>query len=86
MLEKILSEIRSGGTFEVHELAVRLGTTPELLEAMLEHLQREGLIQPYLACSDACGGCSLQNGCAHAGDGQASKQGLILFKSISRQT
>jgi len=86
MLEKILSEIRSGGTFEVHELAARLGTTPELLEAMLEHLQREGLIQPYQACGDACVGCSLQNECAHSGDEQTSKQGLILFKSISRPT
>ena len=63
MLEKLLAEIRSGGTFETGELASRLGTTPELLNAMLEHLQRIGKIQPYRTCGDACGGCNLQTSC-----------------------
>ncbi|MFH1524142.1 MAG: FeoC-like transcriptional regulator [Chloroflexota bacterium] len=67
MLEKILSEIRLGGTFETGVLAARLGTTPELVEAMLEHLQRAGYIQPYTSCGDGCGGCSLKGACKTPG-------------------
>ncbi|MBN2388391.1 MAG: hypothetical protein JXB85_15345 [Anaerolineales bacterium] len=63
MLEKLLTEIRSGGTFETGTLAVQLGTTPELVKAMLEHLQRAGHIRSYQACGDACGGCSLKSAC-----------------------
>jgi Mn-dependent DtxR family transcriptional regulator len=63
MLEQLLNEIRAGGTLETGALAARLGTTPQLLEAMLGHLQRSGLIQAYVGCSDGCQGCSLQEAC-----------------------
>jgi len=63
MLEQILNEIRLGGTLETGALASRFGTTPQLIEAMLEHLQRSGLIQAYESCSDGCLGCSLQDAC-----------------------
>ena len=63
MLEKLLQEIQSGGTFETGTLAARLGTTLELVKAMLEHLQRSGYLSPYEACSDTCGRCSLKNEC-----------------------
>lgn len=63
MLEQLVKEIRAGGTLETGELATRLGTTPQLIEAMLEHLQRSGLIQTYVSCSDGCLGCSLQDAC-----------------------
>jgi hypothetical protein len=63
MLEQLLKEIRAGGTLETGELAARLGTTPQLIEAMLGHLQRSGLIQAYVSCSDGCLGCSLQDSC-----------------------
>ena len=48
MLEKLLQEIRAGGTLETRALADRLGASPQLIEAMLEHLQRSGLIQDYV--------------------------------------
>ncbi len=63
MLEKLLAEIRSGGTFETGVLAARLGTTPALVEAMLDHLQRLGQLRPYETCGEACGGCSLKAAC-----------------------
>jgi len=63
MLERLVNEIRAGGTLETGALAARLGTTPQLVEAMLEHLQRSGLIQTYVRCSDGCLGCSLQDAC-----------------------
>ena len=63
MLEQLVKEIREGGTLEVGTLATRLNTTPQLIEAMLEHLQQSGLIQAYASCSDGCQGCSLQDSC-----------------------
>lgn len=63
MLERLIKEIHAGGTLETRDLATRLGTTPQLIEAMLEHLQRSGLIQAYVSCSDGCQGCSLQDSC-----------------------
>ena len=67
MLERLLYEIRSGGALEVSSLAARLGTSPAMVQAMLEHLQRLGYIQPYgEACGDGCGGCSLNQGCESA--------------------
>ena len=63
MLEKLLQEIRAGGTLETRTLAARLGTSPQLIEAMLEHLQRSGLIQDYVNCGDGCLGCSVRDAC-----------------------
>jgi FeoC like transcriptional regulator len=63
MLEQLIKEIREGGTLETGELAVRLGTTTQLIEAMLGHLQRNGLIQSYIHCGDGCQGCNLQDSC-----------------------
>ena len=63
MLEQLVKEIRAGGTLEIGELATRFGTTPQLIEVMLEHLQRSGLIQAYVNCGDGCLGCSLQDAC-----------------------
>ncbi len=63
MLEKLLEEIRAGGTFETGVLAQKLGTSPAMVEAMLDHLQRLGRLQPYQSCGDGCGGCSLKSAC-----------------------
>jgi len=63
MLDKLLQEIRAGGTLETGTLASRLGTSPQLIEAMLEHLQRSGLIQDYVNCGDGCGGCNVRDAC-----------------------
>ncbi len=63
MLERLLNEIRLGGTLETKVLAARLGTSPELVAAMLEHLQRLGLIKGYEDCSGGCNGCGLKEAC-----------------------
>ena len=63
MLEQLLNEIHAGGTLETNALAARLGASPQMIQAMLEHLQRAGRIRPYSSCSDGCQGCSLQAAC-----------------------
>ena len=63
MLEQLVKEIRNGGSLETQSLAARLGTTPQLVEAMMEHLQRLGLIQDYSDCGSGCQGCGLKDAC-----------------------
>jgi hypothetical protein len=63
MLKQLLTEIRLGGSLETNTLARRLNTSPQLVAAMLEHLQRLGLISDYVDCADGCGGCSLKSTC-----------------------
>ena len=63
MLEQLINEIRFGGSLETNRLAAHLGTSPELVRAMLEHLQRLGLIREYVDCADGCHGCNLQGSC-----------------------
>ena len=63
MLEQLLKEIRAGGTLETGKLAARLGVSPRLIEAMLDHLQRSGLIESYVKCGDGCQGCGLREAC-----------------------
>ncbi len=73
MLERLLFEIRSGGALEVGALAKRLDVSPQLVEVMLEHLQRAGYIRPYPASGcgasenygQGCQGCGLQALCKH---------------------
>jgi hypothetical protein len=66
MLEKLLFEIRKGGTLQPAALAARLNTSIALVEMMLEDLERRGILTQYRdSCdSSACGGCSLGGTCA----------------------
>ncbi|MGQ9832672.1 MAG: FeoC-like transcriptional regulator [Candidatus Villigracilaceae bacterium] len=69
MLEEILTAVRAGGTIEINALAERFHTTPELVAAMVEHLQRTGYLHPYQTCSQTCSKCSLQHVCQAKGHG-----------------
>ncbi len=65
MIEKLLSEIRSGGTVQPAALAARLNVSPALVEMMLEDLERRGLlVQVNTQCGEPCGGCPLVGECA----------------------
>ena len=64
MLERLLEEIRLGGTIETGALAAHLGASPELIGAMLEHLERLGWLQNVQNCTaQKCSGCSLADMC-----------------------
>ncbi len=65
MLEKLLAEIRAGGTLQPAALAVKLNTSVGLVEMMLEDLERRGVItQVNTACGEPCGGCPMVGECA----------------------
>lgn len=64
MLEQLLNEIDAGGTLQTNVLAARLGTSPQLVAAMLGHLQRLGFLSDYTDCSSGCSGCGLEHACS----------------------
>ena len=68
MLDKLIHEIQSGGTLEPVLLSSRLDTSPQLVRAMLDHLERLGVLQNLSKCVDSgCGICSLSSSCHDQG-------------------
>jgi hypothetical protein len=76
MLEQLLTEIRAGGTLEASALAARLNTSPQMIEALLEHLRRAGRLRAYEPCGDGCGSCGLKQGC----DPQKKRAGVQIWQ------
>lgn len=65
MLERLLREIQNGGTLEAGVLAARLGTSPQMVAVMLNHLEQLGKLSNLAECSDVgCGSCSLAGVCS----------------------
>lgn len=65
MFGLLMDEIKKGGTLEVNQLARKLNTTPQLVEVMIEHLQKSGVVKQYESCLDGCSGCQLSSACDH---------------------
>lgn len=63
MLEQLLLTLREGHTYSSLELAHRLNTTPQMIEAMLEHLQRVGVFRSESPQEGSCSACPLSNTC-----------------------
>lgn len=63
MLEELLNSIKEGGSFDKTFLAKKLNTTPEMVEAMIEHLTRAGLIKNYEPGCSSCDHCALSGAC-----------------------
>jgi len=78
MFAQLLDDIHAGGTLEVNALAAKYNTTPQLITAMLGHLERLGVIVTYVDCANGCQTCSLSDGCTH-------KAAPFLWQSTSRQ-
>jgi len=78
MLEKLMAEIRAGGPLDASQLAARLETSPQMIEAMLEHLRQMGFLRAYenTSCSDACQACSLKGFC----DPNTKRSNLQLWR------
>lgn len=73
MFDKLLYELRQGGVIDIGKLAAQLDTSAEMVRAMLEHLQRAGILHAYEPCGGGCEGCSLRHGC-HPQKRNASQQ------------
>ena len=69
MLAQLVGKLEAGGSLDTAALSRELGVSPALLEAMLEHLGRLGLIRPYTRSSEACGECGFKASCGSKLDG-----------------
>jgi len=64
MMEKLLAEIRKGGTLTPAILAKRLDTRVELVQMMLERLAEMGMIDDFSGnCAQPCSSCALAETC-----------------------
>ena len=64
MLKQILDRVADGRSWTVETLAGELGTTPEMVTAMIDQLVRQGYLKPVSgACGGGCASCSLAQGC-----------------------
>lgn len=63
MIERLLAELDRGQTLSVDKLAMRLETTPALVEMMLEHLERQGRVERVEFCRGTCAECPLDPFC-----------------------
>ena len=77
LLEHLLALLRQGGVRSLEQVAGELGTSPALVETMLEDLARRGLLheRPASCCAGACQGCSLAGGCKVGGAGRVWQTG-----------
>jgi hypothetical protein len=65
MLTTLLTEIQRGGTVQPVMLASKLNISLGLVQAMLENLERMGMLTQIIArCSEPCGGCPMVDGCS----------------------
>jgi predicted transcriptional regulator len=68
MLTQLLDLLRADRTRSVDELAQKLDTTPEMVYAMMENLERMGFVrQVDTGCEKACESCALSNMCTRIG-------------------
>jgi hypothetical protein len=63
MLEELLRLIKEGGSFDTGVLAKKLDTTPEMVQAMIDHLRRSGLLRNYDPGYISCEHCALSGMC-----------------------
>jgi hypothetical protein len=71
VLDQIIDLLRDGGTHRVTDMARALGTTPQMVEAMLETLARMGhLRQLGDSCGGACASCPVAGTCTAEASGR----------------
>ena len=71
MLNELIKLLRAGGTHRVSNMARNLGTSPQLVEAMLETLTRMGYLKQLGAkCGDACSACPVAGMCTAEASGR----------------
>jgi hypothetical protein len=83
MMRRLLAAAAEGGIGNLHDLALRLGISPALVQLMLGELSRRGYVRPAGECAPACGGCSLRSAC-HAGP-QRRTAGLWVLTEAGRR-
>jgi ribosomal protein S8 len=75
LLDKLITEIKNGNTTSAADLARKLDTSPAMVEAMLDTLERHGYVRTFSnLCQreNACESCSLSGICSQGGEENGS--------------
>jgi predicted ArsR family transcriptional regulator len=67
MLEKLLTLLKDPRTHSLNDLAHALDTSTEMVETMLEDLQRMGYVRQVTGCDTGCEGCRHECACTPGG-------------------
>lgn len=78
MLQQILNAFDQHLTLNTFQLARQLETSPELIEAMLDHLERIGAIQAVEAGEEGCSACPMVGACS------GCNRSLKMWRSSSK--
>jgi hypothetical protein len=71
MLIELLGLLRGDRTRSLRDLAQALNTTLEMVEIMLENLERMGYVrQISTACGKGCGSCEVNDSCPQISTGR----------------
>jgi len=64
MLDKIVALLKQGGTVTIDQMARELGTSPEVVSGMIDHMTRQGWLRSMSAsCDSACSACRFARDC-----------------------
>ncbi len=67
MLDKIVALLKQGGTVTIDQMARELGTSPEVVSGMIDHMTRQGWLRSMSAsCDSACSACRFARECTRA--------------------
>ena len=66
MLEKLLTLLQDSQTYSLSHLAHALDTSPEMIETMLQALERMGYVRQVTGCDSSCQGCTMKTSCTPA--------------------
>lgn len=78
MLNRLLDLLQEGSTRRIVDLADELGTTSQLVEAMLDDLERMGYVRRLVTdCSEACSACPMSGACAAGGSQTGGNDGRM---------
>jgi hypothetical protein len=68
MIQELLEQLSTGGTYSIHALAEEFNVTDELIVAIMADLGRSGRIRLLDSCDQgACGGCGEAVSCKNRG-------------------
>jgi len=71
MFDKLMMILKRGGTVTLDQMARELGTSPEVVDGMIDHMTRQGWLRAMSAsCDTMCSACMFARDCTRAENGR----------------
>ena len=67
MFDKLITLLKRGGTVTIDQVARELGTSPEVVNGMIDHMTRQGWLRSMSpSCDSMCSACVFARDCTRA--------------------